>query len=47
MIRDNHHNGAILLLHAVSQSNTEALDEAIRFLKEEGYTFMTLDDLPR
>ncbi len=46
MVKDNYHNGSIMLLHAVSQSNTEALPEIIDFLWEQGYTFKTLDDLP-
>jgi len=40
-----HHNGAIPLLHNVSESNTEALDELILYLKAEGYRFGTLDEL--
>lgn len=40
------HNGAIVLLHAVSQSNTEALDEVLKTLKAEGYEFKSLYDLP-
>ena len=40
------HNGAIMLLHAVSKSNTEALDSIIKDLKAEGYTFESLYDLP-
>ncbi|MGN1319081.1 MAG: polysaccharide deacetylase family protein [Lachnospirales bacterium] len=39
------HNGAIYLLHAVSQSNTEALSKSIDTLKSQGYTFGTLDEL--
>lgn len=33
------HNGAVILLHAVSQSNAEALGEIIEALKAAGYTF--------
>ncbi len=40
------HNGCITLLHAVSTSNTEALDEAIKELKSQGYTFESLYRLP-
>ena len=40
------HNGCIMLLHAVSQSNTEALDSAIKELKAQGYTFESLYRLP-
>ncbi len=46
MVMDNYHNGSIMLLHAVSQSNTEALADMIKSLKEKGYTFMSLEDLP-
>lgn len=41
----NIHPGAIPLLHAVSQSNTEALDDIIKEIKEEGYSFGSLYDL--
>lgn len=40
------HNGCIMLLHAVSKSNTEALDSAIKELKAEGYSFESLENLP-
>ena len=46
MVMENYHNGSIMLLHAVSQSNTEALPDIINSLREKGYTFMTLNDLP-
>jgi len=39
------HPGAIILLHAVSSDNAEALDKMIVELKRQGYTFKTLDDL--
>ena len=39
------HNGAIPLMHNVSQSNAEALDEVITNLKEEGYQFESLKKL--
>lgn len=39
------HDGMILLLHAVSESNTEALDRIIKDLKTQGYSFGSLDDL--
>lgn len=38
----NIHPGAVILLHAVSQSNTEALDSVIKELKAEGYVFCPL-----
>lgn len=46
MAMNNYHNGCIMLLHAVSESNTEALDEILKSLKEKGYTFLSLEDLP-
>lgn len=46
MAMNNYHNGSIMLLHAVSQSNTEALDDIIKNLKEKGYSFASLDELP-
>ncbi|NMA82479.1 MAG: delta-lactam-biosynthetic de-N-acetylase [Epulopiscium sp.] len=45
-VMDNHHPGAIILLHAVSKSNTEALDQILKDLKAEGYRFASLYDLP-
>jgi peptidoglycan-N-acetylmuramic acid deacetylase len=45
MTMDNIHNGNVLLLHAVSESNTEALDRIIRDLKSQGYSFGTLDEI--
>jgi len=45
-VTNNIHNGAIILLHAVSKSNAEALDSIIKELKERGYTFAGLDQLP-
>jgi len=38
------HPGAIYLLHAVSSSNTAALDDAIAGLREQGYGFGTLSN---
>jgi peptidoglycan-N-acetylmuramic acid deacetylase len=38
------HPGAIILLHAVSEDNAEALERIIQDLKKEGYTFKSLDD---
>lgn len=39
------HNGAILLLHSTSKTNSEILDELLTKLEAEGYTFGTLDEL--
>ena len=44
-VMDNLHNGALILLHAVSQDDTEALDGIIKDIKAQGYSFKTLDDL--
>lgn len=43
--KNNHHPGAIPLIHNVSESNAQALPKVIAFLKSEGYTFGTLDQL--
>ena len=39
------HNGAILLLHAVSKDNADALERIINYAVGEGYTFCSLDEL--
>ncbi len=44
-VMDNLHNGALMLLHAVSKDNTEAMDRILKDIKAQGYTFGTLDDL--
>lgn len=41
------HNGEIMLLHAVSKTNTEILDDVIKELKSQGYEFKSLNDLPQ
>ena len=46
MIVDYAHNGAIILLHAISKSNAEALGDAIDALLGQGYIFKSLDELP-
>ena len=40
------HSGCIILLHAVSQDNANALEDIINYAKEHGYTFKSLDELP-
>lgn len=40
------HDGAIILLHSTSKTNAEILDKFILSLKEQGYTFRTLEELP-
>ena len=39
------HDGAIILLHAVSSDNANALERIINEAKNEGYSFKSLDDL--
>ena len=39
------HNGAIILLHAVSEDNANGLEQIINTAKEQGYTFKSLEDL--
>ncbi len=39
------HNGAVILLHAVSEDNADALEQIINTAKEQGYTFKSLEDL--
>ena len=46
-VMDNLHNGALVLLHAVSKDNTEAMDRILKDIKARGYSFKTLDDLVR
>lgn len=38
------HNGCVILLHAVSKDNTEALGRIIDAAREAGYTFRSLDE---
>lgn len=44
-VMDNLHNGAIILLHAVSNDNTESLEKTIKETRAQGYEFQTLDKL--
>lgn len=39
------HSGAILLLHAVSKDNADALEDIIQFAQKEGYKFKNIDEL--
>lgn len=39
------HDGAILLLHAVSKDNADALEDIINYAKNLGYEFKSLDNL--
>jgi len=43
MVMDNLHNGAVILLHAVSKDNAEALDRIIKDIKAQGYEIRLLD----
>jgi len=40
------HPGSIMLLHAVSNTNTKVLATVLKTLQEEGYEFKSLNDLP-
>jgi peptidoglycan-N-acetylmuramic acid deacetylase len=46
-ILERTHNGAIVLLHAVSKTNAEILDDVITQWKSDGYELKTLDELPK
>ena len=39
------HDGAVLLLHAVSKDNAEALGEIIDYARSSGYEFCSLDEI--
>lgn len=41
------HPGSIMLLHAVSDTNTKILGTVLKTLQEEGYEFKSLNDLPQ
>lgn len=41
------HPGGIMLLHAVSDTNTKVLASVIKNLQAEGYEFKSLNDLPK
>ncbi len=45
-VMDNVHPGAVILLHAVSQSNAEAMDRILSSLHEQGYRFGSLYEIP-
>ena len=46
-ILDNVHNGEIMLLHATSKDDANILDEVIKKIKEDGYTFKSLDEFEK
>lgn len=39
------HDGAVLLLHAVSKDNADALGDVIDYAREQGYEFSSLDEI--
>jgi len=45
-VMDGLHNGAILLLHAVSSSNADALGDIIDSVRAQGYEIKSLYELP-
>ena len=42
-LKESLHPGAVYLLHCVSKTNAEVLEDFIRYVKEQGYTFSLLD----
>lgn len=45
IVMRNLHNGAVLLLHAVSKDNAEALDMIIKGAREKGYEIGNINDI--
>ncbi len=45
LVTSSTHNGAIMLLHGISKTNTEILNDVINNIKSQGYQFITLDKL--
>ncbi len=45
MVMKNLHNGEIMLLHAVSKDNADALDMIIKGVRNSGYEFGNVEDL--
>lgn len=43
-VTSRYHDGAVILLHAVSQANTDGLEEMIDIAFNQGYIFKTLDE---
>ncbi|MBQ8606082.1 MAG: polysaccharide deacetylase family protein [Clostridia bacterium] len=41
------HNGAVLLLHSTSKTNSEILSQMIDGVREKGYTFKSLDEFKK
>ena len=46
-IKDNTHNGMVVLLHPTSKTNADILDTVLSYWENEGYRFGTLDELTR
>lgn len=46
-IMSNIHNGEIMLLHPTSDTNAKIMGRVIKELKNKGYRFCTLDELPK
>lgn len=46
IIMERTHNGGIILLHAVSKTNTDIMDSIIKEWKNRGFEFRTLNELP-
>lgn len=44
-VTNQFHNGAIILLHAVSQDNADGLEKMIKNATDQGYVFKSLEDL--
>ncbi len=44
-IKENLHNGEIMLLHPTSKTNAEIMKEMIEYIKGEGFRFASLEDL--
>jgi peptidoglycan-N-acetylmuramic acid deacetylase len=45
IVMSNLHNGAVLLLHAVSKDNAVALDNIIKDAQKQGYSFGDVNDI--
>ena len=45
MVSENFHDGAVILLHAVSKDNADALGNIIREARKKGYEFGSPEDL--
>jgi peptidoglycan-N-acetylmuramic acid deacetylase len=45
IVMRNLHNGEIILLHAVSKDNADALDSIIKGARERGYEFGNINNL--